>query len=144
MYKNDYIERSNRRMAAIIAILFLLIAYTCSSQSNRDYPNKMKFSCGETDTLYVSIEFEPAFDVYHLIFSCTSHEHLEIKSITIGFEDGTALEVFRDYGWLITDEKLLFNTEFDYLSFDTEFSSSACINIRTKDYFTKYYSQVNK
>src|SRR6187399_599012 len=98
MKQSDYKERKNQRIVAVIAILFLLFAYKCSSQSNRDYPNPMKFSCSDTDTLYVSIEFEPAFDVHHLTFSCTSHEHLEIKSITIGFEDGTALEVFREFG----------------------------------------------
>jgi len=140
----DYTKRSNIGMTAIFAIIFFLIAYTCSSQSDRDYPQPMKFSCGDKDTIYVSIEFEPAFDVYHLTVSCTSHEHLEWNSITIGFIDGTSLEVFREYGWLITEEALLFNVDFDYVSFDEQFSSTACINIRTKDYFKKYYSQVNK
>jgi len=144
MKQSDYKERSNQKALALFFILFFLaVVATCSAQ-NRDYPQKMKFSCEKTDTVYVSIDYEEAFDVYHLTVSCTKHNHSEWKSITIGFVDGTALEVFQDYGWLITDENLLFNTEFDFLSFDEENSSAACINIKTQDYFTKYYLQVEK
>lgn len=145
MKQSDYKERSNQRAVALFFVLFLLIvAATCHAQSDRDYPRPMRFSCGEADTIYVSIAYEEAFSVYHLTVSCTSHEHLEWNSITIGFVDGTALEVFREFGWLITDEKLLFENEFDFVSFDETNSSTACINIRTKDYFIKYYSQVEK
>lgn len=144
MKHSDYGDKSNRGMIAIFCVLFLLICFTCSSQSSRDYPNPMRFSCGKLDTIYVSIARDTIMDVHYLTVSCTKHNHTEWKSITFGFVDGTMLEVFQDNGWLITDPKLLGSVEFDYISFDETYTSTACINIKTQDYFTKYFLQVNK
>jgi len=138
MKQPDYREKSNRGLVAIIAIIFLLIAYTCSSQT------PMKFSCGKFDTIYVSITQDTIMGVYRLETSCTKHKHSEWKSITFGFVNGDMTEVFSEGGWVIMNPKLLREVEFDYVSFDEQFFSTACINIRTKDYFTKYFSQVEK
>ena len=144
MKQSDYKEKSNQGAVALFFILFFLIVVaTCHSQ-NRDYPTPMKFSCGKFDTIYVSITHDTLIDTHHLTVSCTKHNHTEWKSITFGFVDGTMLEVFQDGGWTITDPKLLSAVEFDFISFDEAYFSSACINIRTKDYFTKYFSMVQK
>lgn len=143
MKQSDYIERSNRRMIAIFCVLFLLMCFTCASQG-RDYPSPMRFSCGKFDTIYVSIAHDSITDIHHLTVSCTKHKHTEWKSITFGFVDGDMLEVYQDFGWEISNPKLLETVEFDYVSFDETYFSTACINIRTKDYFTKYFSMVKK
>ena len=51
------------------------------------------------------------------------------------------MEEFQDFGWVIDNPKLLKNVEFDYVSFDETYFSTACINIRTKDYFIKYFNK---
>ena len=140
MKQSDYAEKSNRRMIAIFCVLFLFICFKCSGQS-RDYPTPMKFSCGKFDTIYVSIAHDSVTDIHHLTVSCTKHNHTEWKSITFGFVDGDMLEVFQDGGWIVTEPKLLGGVEFDYISFDEAYFSSACITIRTQDYFTKYFNK---
>lgn len=130
-------------MIAIFCVIFLFICFKCASQS-RDYPQKMKFSCGAKDTIYVSIAHDSIADIHYLTVSCTKHNHTEWKSITFGFVDGDMLEVYQDFGWIIDNPKLLSSVEFDFVSFDETYFSTACINIRTKDYFTKYFSMVNK
>lgn len=138
--KSKYDTNSNRGMLAII-LLWLLI-FTASKCCAQQTP--MKFSCGKFDTIYVAISHDTIYDVHNLTVSCTKHNHTEWKSITFGFVDGTMLEVFQDGGWVITDPKLLGSVEFDYISFDEAYFSSACIQVRTKDYFIKYFSMVQK
>jgi len=141
MKKPDYIEKSNQGLVAILFILFfLVVASTCRSQS-RDYPNPMRFSCGKLDTIYVNIESDSTYSSYHLTVSCTKHKHLEWKSITLGFENDEILEVFQADGWAISNVELLKTVPFDFISFDEQFFSTACISIRTKDYFIKHLSK---
>jgi len=139
----NYINFSNRGAVALIVILLTILTYKCSSQS-RDYPNPMRFSCGKFDTIYISISHDTLSDTHHLVVSCSKHKHTEWKSITFGFVDGDMMEVFQDFGWVIDNPKLLKNVEFDYVSFDETYFSTACINIRTKDYFIKYFDMVQK
>ena len=141
MKQSDYKERSNRKALALFFILFfLIVAATCHAQ-NRAYPTPMKYSCGKLDTIYISIAHDSISDTHHLTVSCTKHNHTEWKSITFGFVDGDMLEVYQDFGWEISNPKLLEKVEFDYVSFDETYFSTACINIRTKDYFIKYFNK---
>lgn len=142
MKQPDYKEKSNRGFVALFCILFLLICYTCSSQNG--YPTAMKFSCGTKDTIYISVAHDTITDIHHLTVSCTNHKHTEWRSITFGFVDGDMLEVYQESGWVIDNPKLLSEVEFDFISFDESFFSTACINVRTKDYFTKYFQMVQK
>jgi hypothetical protein len=140
MKKSDYEEKSNQRAFALFCVLFLLLlAATCRSQS-RDYPTPMKFSCGLKDTIYISIA-EDEFSGNYLTVSCTKHNHTEWKSITLGFVDGDILEFFPDNGWWVADVDKLSSVEFDYISFDEQYFSTACMEIKTKDYFIKYFNK---
>lgn len=142
MKQSDHKEKINQRITAGLFVLFLLIvAATCSAQS-RDYPQPMRFSCGKFDTIYVSIKHDTLTDIHHLTVSCTKHNHTEWRSITFGFVDGDMLEVYHETGWIIDNPILLKSVEFDYVSFDESFLSTACINIRTQDYFIKYFQLV--
>lgn len=127
-------EKSKIRLAVILSVLYLLCAYKCSAQ--------MKFSCGKTDTIYVNIASDRLFSNCRLLVSCSGHNHSEWQSITIGFIDGDALEVYRDGGYLILNTEKLSTTKFDYISFDEKDKSRACVNIKTKDFFIKYLSSV--
>jgi hypothetical protein len=104
----------------------------------------MKFGCMAKDTIYISITQDTIKGVYRLETSCTKHKHSEWKSITFGFVNGDMTEVFSEGGWVIMNPKLLREVEFDYVSFDEQFFSTACVNIRTKDYFTNYFREVEK
>jgi len=91
---------------------------------------QMKFSCGKTDTVYISVNNS------NLIVNF-SGEHHNWKSITIGFVDGDQLVIPSDNCYFIPNKTKLMTTKFDYISFDDKSASLACINIKTKDYFIK-------
>ena len=132
MYRNDYKEKSNRRAAAILIILFFMFAYKCTAQLA-----PMKFSCGAFDTLYVSIadSVNP-----RITLKCSKHTHSDILSITIGFASGKTTEVFYAYDYQIRDVEILKTNEIEYILFNEQFVSSACLNVKTKDYFIKYFN----
>lgn len=104
----------------------------------------MKFSCGKSDTIYIYVASDTLYNNVQLYVSCTKHQHKSWKSITIGFVDGDMLEVDAGGCYSITDTEKLRNTKFDYISFDEMFSSLACINIRSKDYFLQFFNNVQK
>lgn len=137
MRKSDYQEKSNQRAFAIFCVLILLVmAITCRSQTK-----PMKYSCGKFDTLYVGIEdsINP-----HLTVKCSRHTHTQMTSVTIGFTNGNMVTYYADEGYRISDLELLRTTEFDYISFDEKYFSTACTEIRTKDYFIKCLNIVEK
>lgn len=104
----------------------------------------MKFNCGKKDTVYIGIKIDSLSTIPMLNVRCTGHEHLEWKSITIGFENGEQLVVARNNSFFIFDEYWLRTTPFTYVLFDREEGSLGCLNIRTKDYFIKFFNLVQK
>ena len=124
-------EKNKIRLAVILSVLYLLCAYKCSAQ--------MKFSCGKYDTIFVNISCKKDC---RLQVWCSGHIHSEWKSITIGFIDGDELVVSSKDNYLIPDTSKLASTKFDYIAFDEETKSKACVQIKTKDFFIKYLSSV--
>jgi len=140
MYRNDYKEKRNRRVLAIFFVIYLGFFYKCNAQMTSG--TAMKFSCGKSDTIYIKIASDSLYNDCRLMVSCTKHKHLDWVSITFGFIDGSILEVFAGDNWVIRDISKLKEVKFDFISFDDIISSTACVNIRTKDYFVKYFNQV--
>ena len=101
----------------------------------------MKFSCGIKDTLYIGITQED--DITELTLVCSAgHKHPEWKSITIGFENGEELVIYNNGRYLILEDYLLRHEPFSYILFNKNKSSTGCLNIKTKDYFIKYFQSV--
>lgn len=136
MKKSDYVEKSNQRAAAILCVLILLaMVATCHSQVI-----PMKFACGLKDTIYVGVT-DDKFEGTYLTVSCSKHNHTEWKSITLGFIDGTFLDVYSDNEWWVLDKDKLASMPFDYISFNEEIMYVSCEKIKTKDYFIKYFNK---
>jgi len=138
-YNNTYKEKRSRAILALFFILFFVIVYNCSGQNVASKP--MKFSCGTKDTIYIYIASDSLYLNPRLYVQCSKHQHKTWTGITIGFEDGDMLEIPADKCYSIVDISKLKTTKFDYISFDEQFSSVACVSIKTKDYFIKYFNQ---
>lgn len=119
-------------------IILTLLSLHLSAQNHKP----MKFNCGKTDTVYVGIEIDSLSQIPKLNVRCTGHEHLEWKSLTIGFENGDELVVARNNSFFIFDEAWIRTTPFNYILFDKEEGSLGCLNIKTKDYFIKFFNSV--
>jgi len=120
-----------------LTILLLAIAIQINAQSA-----PMRFSCGKTDTIYIQIESDSTYSTSKLNVSCSKHKHSDWTSITFGFTDGSLLEVSSASGYQIKDTEKFKTIMFDFISFDDIISSTACINIKTKDYFIKHFNSV--
>ena len=136
--KNEF---RNRRIALIICLLFLIVVYKCSGQVSSTVP--MKFSCGKNDTVYIYIASNSDHSDAKLIVQCSKHQHKNWTGITIGFVDGELLELKSADCYSISNIDKLKSVKFDYLSFDEFLLSTACINIKTKDYFIKFFNDNN-
>lgn len=120
-----------------LTILFLAIAIQINAQST-----PMKFSCGKVDTIYIQIESDSTYSTNKLKVSCSKHKHSDWTSITFGFTDGSLVEVSSASGYQIKAADKFKTVMFDFISFDDIISSTACINIKTKDYFIKHFNSV--
>jgi len=120
-----------------LTILLLAIAIQINAQST-----SMRFSCGKTDTIYIQIEPDSTYSTSKLNVSCSKHKHSDWTSITFGFTDGSLVEVSSASGYQIKDTEKFKTVMFDFISFDDIISSTACINIKTKDYFIKHFNSV--
>jgi len=120
-----------------LTILLLAIAIQINAQST-----PMKFSCGKNDTIYIQIESDSTYSTSKLNVSCSKHKHSDWTSITFGFTDGSLVEVSSAFGYQIKDTEKFKSVMFDFISFDDIISSTACINIKTKDYFIKHFNSV--
>lgn len=118
-------------------IILILITFSLNAQLP-----PMKFSCGKGDTIKVSAYVDKDC-VSRLFVKCTSinHHHDCMVGVTIGFVDGTFLELLSINNYEIKDFHKLSEMEFDYFSFDELLSSKACIKIKTKDYFIRFFNQ---
>jgi len=139
--KYSHTEFRNRRIALIISVLFLLVVYKCSGQLASKTP--MKFSCGKSDTVYIYITSNSDYSDAKLVVQCTRHQHKNWTGITIGFVDGELMELKSANCYSISNINKLKSVKFDYLSFDEFLLSTACISIKTKDYFIKFFQDNN-
>lgn len=129
-------ERKLRRCALLFSLAFLFVCYQCTGQTS-SYP--MKFSCGRIDTIYIYVNTD-SLNHSQLFVQCSKHTHKTWTGITIGFVDGDMLQVYSKDCYAINDIDKLKYAKFDYISFDEILSSTACVNIKTKDYFIKFFN----
>lgn len=122
-----------------LTLLFLAIAIQITAQIKSE---PMKFSCGKADTIYIQIESDETYSNNKLNVSCSKHKHSDWTSITFGFTDSTLVEVFSASNYTIKDIDKFKSVSFDFISFDEILSSTACVKVRTKDYFIKHFNSV--
>ena len=117
-------------------ILLILLSLKLSAQLP-----PMKFSCSGGDTIKVSVYVDKDC-ISRLSVKCTSltHHHDCMVGVTIGFVDGTFLEILSVNNYEIKDFHKLSEMQFDYFSFDELLSSKACLKIKTKDYFIRFFN----
>lgn len=140
MYTVTPKERKMRRYMLMFSILFLFFAFKCSSQIVS--LNPMRFSCGKSDTVFIYISTD-SLNQSQLFVQCSRHQHKTWVGITIGFVDGDILELKAYDCYNIKDISKLSSIKFDYISFDEFLSSTACINVKTKDYFIRFFNPDN-
>ena len=132
-------EKRLRRYMLLFSITFLFIAFQCSGQVSS---SPMKFSCGKLDTIYIYVHLD-SLNNSELYVQCSKHQHKTWIGITIGFVDGSMMELKSKDCYSIKNANKLYSTQFDYISFDELLSSTACINIKSKDYFIRFFNDRN-
>lgn len=123
----------------VFSISFLFIAFKCSGQVSS---GPMKYSCGKQDTIYIYVATD-SLNKSQLYVQCSKHQHKDWTGITIGFVDGTMMELRSKDCYIIKDVNKLSSVKFDYISFDEIFSSAACISIKSKEYFIRFFASNN-
>lgn len=157
-------EKAIRRLAAILFILFFLIAYKCTSQIERikRYSSDptittfipttpMRFHMANDDTIFVSISAdsldEESIDIKIFMFMPLSLNVYDY-GLEIGFINGKAIKLAHDLiiprhnyaEYPLTQGELewLRNTKFDYISFNKDGELNPCVNVKTKDFFCNF------
>lgn len=161
-------EKFIRRIAAILFILFFLIAYKCTSQIERikRYSSDptittfipttpMRFHMANDDTIFVSISADSLDEEYtdiKIFMFMPLSLNVSDYSLEIGLVNGKAIKLIHDLiiphhnyaEYPLTELELewLRNTKFDYISFNKEGESNPCVNIKTKDFFCNFLQRL--
>lgn len=157
-------EKRNRRLTAILFIIFFILVWECTGQVKRikrykNYPEittilpvkAMKFNTGNNDTIYVSISADSVeadyYDIKLFVFFPKS-KSIKDYSVEIGFPNGKWITLTADITVLkynyseyyISEDALerLQMMKFDYISFNKDTIVEPCVNIRTKDFFCNF------